>query len=139
MTAHGAGDRPTTTGDGTLRILFWLFTIPFLALAGAFAAANHQPLTLRLWPFPLEAQVPIYAAVLGAFFLGLLVAALWFWTAGLGGRLARRRSARHQRALEQETTRLKRQLAEKNRAPPAAAATGHDDNRARRLIAAGDG
>ncbi|TDI67945.1 MAG: LapA family protein [Alphaproteobacteria bacterium] len=139
MTAHGAGDRPTTTGDGTLRILFWLFTIPFLALAGAFAAANHQPLTLRLWPFPLEAQVPIYAAVLGAFFLGLLVAALWFWTAGLGGRLARRRSARHQRALEQETTRLKRQLAEKNRAPPAAAATGHDDTRARRLIAAGDG
>ena len=139
MTAHGAGDRPTTTGDGTLRILFWLFTIPFLALAGAFAAANHQPLTLRLWPFPLEAQVPIYAAVLGAFFLGLLVAALWCWTAGLGGRLARRRSARHQRALEQETTRLKRQLAEKNRAPPAAAATGHDDTRARRLIAAGDG
>lgn len=139
MTAHGAGDRPTTTGDGTLRILFWLFTIPFLALAGAFAAANHQPLTLRLWPFPLEVQVPIYAAVLGAFFLGLLVAALWFWTAGLGDRLARRRSARHQRALEQETTRLKRQLAEKNRAPPAPAATGHDDTRARRLIAAGDG
>jgi len=138
LTAHGAGDRPTTTGDGTLRILFWLFTIPFLALAGAFAAANHQPLTLRLWPFPLEAQVPIYAAVLGAFFLGLLVAALWFWTAGLGGRLARRRSARHQRALEQETTRLKRQLAELNRAPPAAAG-GHDDTRARRLIAAGDG
>ncbi len=127
------------TGEGTVRILFWLFTIPFLALAGAFAAANHQPLTLRLWPFPLQAQVPIYAAVLGAFFLGLLVAALWFWTAGLGGRLARRRSARHQRALEQETTRLKRQLAEKNHAPPAAAAAGHDDTRARRLIAAGDG
>ncbi len=130
---------PTTTGDGTVRILFWLFTIPFLALAGAFAAANHGSLTLKLWPFPFEAQVPVYGAVLGAFFLGLLVAALWFWTAGLGGRLARRRLARHERALEQETTRLKRELAEKNRAPPAATAAGHDDTRARRLIAAGDG
>jgi uncharacterized integral membrane protein len=129
----------TTTGDGTVRILFWLFTIPFLALAGAFAAANHEPLTLKLWPFSIEAQVPVYAAVLGAFFLGLLVAALWFWTAGLGDRLARRRLARHERALEQETTRLKRELAEKDRAPLPASAAGDDGTRARRIIAAGDG
>ncbi len=122
-----------------MRILFWLFTIPFLALAGAFAAANHQPLILKLWPFPFEREVPVYAAVLGAFFLGLLVAALWFWTAGLGDRLARRRLARHERALEQETTRLKRELAEKDRAPLPAATAGHDGTRARRIIAAGDG
>jgi hypothetical protein len=130
-----------------VRILFWLFTIPFLALAGAFAAANHEPLTLKLWPFPFEAQVPVYAAVLGAFFLGLVVAALWFWTAGLGNRLARRRLARHERALEQETARLKRELAETSRVPrattaagePGEEARGENSTRARRLIAAGDG
>jgi uncharacterized integral membrane protein len=126
-----------------VRILFWLFTLPFLALAGAFAAANHEPLTLKLWPFPFEAQVPVYAAVLGAFFLGLIVAALWFWTASLGDRLARRRLARHERALEEETARLKRELAEKSRVPHATTtagrAEGEDSTQARRLIAAGDG
>ena len=129
-----------------MRILFWLFTPPFLALAGAFAAANHEPLTLKLWPFPVEAEVPVYAAVLGAFFLGLVVAALWFWTAGLGDRLARRRLARHERALEQETARLKRELAENSRVPRATTTAGEagaearkeDKTQARRLIAAGD-
>ncbi len=122
-----------------MRILFWLFTIPFLALAGAFAAANHEPLALKLWPFPFEAQVTVYAAVLGAFFLGLLVAALWFWTSGLGVRLARRRAARHEHALEQETARLKHELAEKNRAPPAAATAGDNSAKVRQMIAAGEG
>ncbi len=122
-----------------MRILFWLFTIPFLALAGAFAAANHEPLKLKLWPFPFEAEVPIYAAILGAFFLGLMVAALWFWTMSLGDRLARRRLARNERALEQETSRLKRELAEKDRVPLPAPQNGDDPSRARRVIAAGGG
>ena len=122
-----------------MRILFWLFTLPFLALAGAFAAANHEPLILKLWPFPIEAPpVPVYAAILGAFMLGLMVAALWFWAAGLGDRLARRRLARHEHALEQETARLKRELAEKSPTPGATPAAQQDDTRARRLIAAGD-
>ena len=136
------GRRSATKGDDTVRIIFWLFTLPFLALAGAFAAANHDPLTLILWPFPLEVQVPAYAAILGAFFLGLVVAALWFWTAGLGDRMARRRLARHERALEEETARLKRELAEKSRAPgamtPAAQAEVEAGAPVRRLIAAGD-
>ncbi len=122
-----------------MRILFWLFTIPFLALAGAFAAANHAPLTLKLWPFPFEAEVPIYAAILGAFFLGLAVAASWFWTIGLGDRFARRRLARNERALEQETGRLKRELAEKERVPLPAPQNGDGPSRARRVIAAGGG
>lgn len=125
-----------------MRILFWLITIPFLALAGAFAAANHEALTLKLWPFPLEVQVPVYVAVIGAFLLGLAVAALWFWAAGLGDRLATRRLMRHERALEQETERLKRELSDKSRrllgAGGAGQPDGEDSTLARRVIAAGD-
>jgi uncharacterized integral membrane protein len=94
-----------------VRIVFWILTIPFLAAAGAFAAANHQPLTLKFWPLPFEPVVPAYAAVLGAFFMGLLLSGLWFWSAGLRSRLANRRQARRERALEQETARLRRELA----------------------------
>ena len=128
-----------------MRIIFWIVTIPALAIAGAFAATNHQPLTLRLWPLPFEAVVPVYAAVLGAFFLGLLLSALWFWTAGLRGRLARRRQARHEHALARETARLRRELAASRQTAPDAAqpdtaqtdTAQPDGAKAHRLIAAG--
>lgn len=121
-----------------LRILFWILTIPILALAGAFAASNTGPVVLRLWPLPLEWEMPVFIAVLGAFILGVGLTALSFWIGSLPGRLARRRLARHERALEEETTRLKHELAIKNQPPIAAVPTPDEDARARRLIAAGD-
>ncbi len=123
-----------------MRILFWIVTVPFLALAGAFAASNHGPVTLRLWPFPFEAEVPVFVAVLGAFLLGIALTAIWFKVTGIGGVLARRRLARHEKALEEETRRLKRELADKagpGIASLPAAPSGED--RTKRLIAAGDG
>jgi uncharacterized integral membrane protein len=121
-----------------LRILFWILTIPFLALAGAFAASNTGPIVLRLWPLPLEWKMPVFVAVLGALILGIALTAVCFWAGSLPGRLARRRLARHERALEEETNRLKHELAIKNQPPIAAVPTPGDDDRARRLIAAGD-
>ena len=121
-----------------MRIVFWLLTIPLLAFIGAFASANHQPLVLKFWPFPFEAAMPAYIAILGAFFFGLFLAAILFWTAGLGNRLARRRLARHERALEAETARLKRELAEKERGAVPAIPAQDNNDQARRMIAAGD-
>ncbi|MDX1484830.1 MAG: lipopolysaccharide assembly protein LapA domain-containing protein [Alphaproteobacteria bacterium] len=122
-----------------MRILFWIITVPLLLLAGAFAAANLEPVTLNLWPLPLEAEMPLFAAVLGAFFLGLLLAALWFSAARIGDRLRARRLARHERALEEETGRLKRSLAEKERVSAPRIGDDGEGERARRLIVAGDG
>lgn len=121
-----------------LRILFWLLTIPLLALAGAFAASNTGPVALRLWPLPVEWQVPVFVAVLGAFLLGIALTAFAFWLGGVPGRLARRRLARHERALEEETARLRHELAVKNQPPLTAVPGPEDDAQARRLIAAGD-
>ncbi|MFM2129961.1 MAG: hypothetical protein RL477_1507 [Pseudomonadota bacterium] len=127
-----------------MRFLFWIIALPVLALAGAFAAANPGPLALRFWPLPYEVTVPVYAAVLGAFFAGLLLASLWFWFASLPGRFARRRLARHERELEAETRRLKDELAvaERRRMAPDSEqrrmAPATDDDARRRLIAGGD-
>ena len=120
-----------------MRIVFWTVAIPFLAAAGAFAAANHQPLTLNFWPLPFTATVPVYAAVLGPLFLGLFLSGLWFSFLGLRDRLASRRLARHEQALEEETARLKRELAQRNRIPPAPVPS--EDDKARRLVASDGG
>jgi hypothetical protein len=116
-----------------MRFLFWIIALPVLAFAGAFAAANPGPITLKLWPFPLEIALPVYAAVLGPFFAGFLLAAIWFWLKSLPGRLARRRLARHEQQLEEETRRLKDELAAAERRGPEAS-----DEARRRMIANAD-
>lgn len=121
-----------------LRILFWLLTVPLLALAGAFAASNTGPVVLRLWPLPLEWQVPVFVAVLGAFLLGIALTAFAFWLASVPGRLTRRRLARHERVLKEETERLRHELEVKNQPPLTAVPGPADDTQARRLLAAGD-
>jgi len=126
-----------------MRFVYWIIAVPVLAFVGAFAAANPEPVALRLWPFPYELQTPVYAAVLGAFLVGFLIAALWFWLAGVPVRLERRRLARHQRELETETRRLREELAaaSRGRAPGDGTAPGVDSTAraagTRRLIATG--
>lgn len=116
-----------------MRYLFWIIALPILALAGAFAAANHGPITLSLWPFPYEMAMPVYVAVLGAFALGFVVAALWMWLSGLPVRIARRRLARGEKKLEDENRHLREELEDAH----AKAAHGDGDaEAARRLIVA---
>jgi putative membrane protein len=118
-----------------MKILFWILALPLLALAGAFAAANPQAVTLRLWPLPFELEMPVYAAVLGALGLGLVVAALYGWISNLSLRWDRHRHVRHERQQEEELTRLRHELEESRRTRP-----DNDDTEARRraLIAQGD-
>lgn len=118
-----------------MKILFWIITLPILALAAAFAAANPQAVTLRLWPFAYEAEVPVYAAVLVAFGAGLLIAGLYGWIANLGVRWDRRRHVRHEKKLEEEAETLRSELNEARR-PPAIAP---EEAEARRRIVASDG
>lgn len=93
-----------------MKILFWIIVLPILALVGAFAAINHDPVTLRLWPLPYEMVIPVYGAVLGAFALGFLIAGLWVWLAALPARIGRRRHARHEKKLEEDVIRLREEL-----------------------------
>ncbi len=119
-----------------MKILFWIIALPLLALAGAFAAANPQAVTLRLWPLPFELEMPVYAAVLGALGLGLVVAAFYGWISNLSLRWDRHRHVRHERQQEEEIARLRSELEESRRAPR----TDDEDTQARRraLIAQGD-
>lgn len=90
-----------------MRFLARLFALAFAIFAILFAAANHDEVTLRLWPFPYVANLPIYAAVLGAAALGFLVGLLVLWPSLHRLRRAFHREARAVAALEEETARLR--------------------------------
>ncbi len=90
-----------------MRFLARLFALAFALFAILFAAANHGEVTLRLWPLPYVATLPIYVAVLGAVVLGFLAGALALWPSLHRWRRNSRREARTIAALEQETARLR--------------------------------
>lgn len=117
-----------------MKIVFWIIALPLLALAAAFAAANPQAVSLRLWPLPYEMEVPAYAAVLGAFGLGLLIAGFYGWVSNLALRWDRNRHLRHEKKLEEETEALRAELSEARRQPRP---DTEDTEARRRIVAAG--
>lgn len=77
-----------------------------------FALANRGAVTLSLWPFPIDMQVPIYVAILGALVTGLIIGGAMSW-------FPKRRLRRYARTAERRAASLERRAA----ATPATTAT----------------
>lgn len=77
-----------------------------------FALANRGAVTLSLWPFPIDMQVPIYVAILGALVTGLIIGGAMSW-------FPKRRLRRYARTAERRAASLERRAA----ATPATPAT----------------
>ncbi|MCE2509695.1 MAG: LapA family protein [Alphaproteobacteria bacterium] len=90
-----------------MRFLARLFALAFALFAILFAATNHEEVTLRLWPLPYVATLPIYVTVLGAAVLGFLAGVLALWPSFHRLRRAFRRETRAVAALEEEAARLR--------------------------------
>ena len=90
-----------------MRFLARLFALAFALFAILFAAANHGEVTLRLWPLPYVATLPIYVAVLARSCLAFSPAPWPFGRPLHRWRHTSRREARTIAALEQETARLR--------------------------------
>jgi uncharacterized integral membrane protein len=89
--------------------LSWIITLPITLAAVVFAVANRKAVTFDLWPLDQTVTLPLFVAILGSLFLGLLVGGLIAWlSAGRAG-LARRRAERRAAELEREIARLKRE------------------------------
>jgi uncharacterized integral membrane protein len=79
------------------RFLNWLVLVPAALILGLFAVANRHPTRLDFDPLPAAFELPLFAVVFAALFLGLLLGYVVSWFAG--GR--RRRAAREvRRALD---------------------------------------
>jgi lipopolysaccharide assembly protein A len=69
-----------------VRIIATIALAPVTAACVLFAVSNRAVLTLRLWPLPYEIDMPVYALVLGAGFVGFLAGATVAWIAGARSR-----------------------------------------------------
>ncbi len=56
-----------------MRTLIRIVLASFIILFVTFAVANRETVTLNLWPLPFTASVPLFAGILGAFAVGLLI------------------------------------------------------------------
>ncbi|WP_404381097.1 lipopolysaccharide assembly LapA domain-containing protein [Caenispirillum salinarum] len=94
-----------------MKLIRWLIGLPLAAVAIIFAVSNRQMVTVELWPFPWTADLPLYLLSLGTLAVGIVIGALFAWTAGSHKRAQSRSEKRHQeiriRNLEHENEQLK--------------------------------
>ena len=94
-----------------MKVLFWIFGLPVLVAAVAFALSNRDTVAFEVWPLPYVLELPAYAAILGAVFFGFLCGAAWTWISGGRWRRRARVHARKLKPLERENEDLRKQLA----------------------------
>lgn len=63
------------------------------AIVVIFAIVNRGPATLSMWPFPFEVTVPLFAALLSAVAIGVVLG-------GVGAQIAARRRERRARKAD---------------------------------------
>lgn len=116
-----------------MKILSWIIGLPLLVAAVAFALSNRDTVALGIWPLPYVLELPGYAAILGAVFVGFLCGAAWAWILGGKWRRRAREHVRKLKPLEGENEELRKQLAatEARQSPP-------DEAEIRRRLAAAE-
>lgn len=83
-----------------LRFLSWLSGIPLAVATVLFAAANHEPVQVGLWPLPWVIELPLYLLALAPLATGLLIGLVLGWIAAAPARKAARVERRRARFLE---------------------------------------
>ena len=94
-----------------MKLLWWIFLLPVIAVVAAFAVANRAPVSIDLDPLPFAFDVSLYAALMVAVLLGLLIGGVSAWMAG--GRIRReaRRLRKNSKLQESEIENLRARLA----------------------------
>ena len=104
-----------------MKLFYRLLFIPVAAVFVVFAVANRHALTLDLWPLPLEIDLPVYIAVLGALVAGMVVGGSAQWISDGKWRRRARAGRRKASALERRLTLVEAAREEGRDEPPAPA------------------
>lgn len=74
----------------------------FIFCLTVFAASNHAPAEVSLWPFAFTAEMPLYVLVLITAVFSFICGGLFVWIADFGIRLDRYRKNKQIQALEKQ-------------------------------------
>lgn len=97
--------------ERNVRVILWLVVLPLAALSAFFAINNRQSTTLDFDPFPYELSIPLFAAVLGAALIGLIVGGVAAWARQGKWRRQARALQRKVGGLEGEMEQMRAQAA----------------------------
>jgi uncharacterized integral membrane protein len=104
-----------------LKLLSWILLLPIVIAAVVLAIANRHAVPVNFDPLPFAYDIPLFAIVLAAIFVGLIIGFTASWLAAHKWRRMARERGRRLSDLERETKRLKAQLA----TPTARSAPAH--------------
>ena len=93
-----------------MKVLFWLLYLPLLVVVAAFGAANRHDVSIDFDPLPFGLTAPVFAVVLAAALIGLVVGGSSAWMAGRKWRKTARRLRRQNALLETEVAALREQI-----------------------------
>ena len=94
-----------------MKLLWWIFLLPVIAVVATFAVANRAPVGINLDPLPLIFDIPLYAALMAAVLTGLLIGGSATWIAGGHWRQEAHRLRKDKKSLESEIDGLRARLA----------------------------
>lgn len=95
-----------------MKLIFWIVGLPLLLVAGFFAVANRETVTVSLWPIAESLQMPLFMAIATPFYVGFALGALIAWGASGRGRARAREATRRTAALQRENDALKARVDE---------------------------
>ena len=94
-----------------MRRLSWIITLPVALVVVVFALANRQAVEIKLWPFGLTLDLPIFIVVLLSALAGFFIGAMIMWFAAGKYRKRARRANYRITELEQDLRNLERRHA----------------------------
>jgi lipopolysaccharide assembly protein A len=93
-----------------MKLVVWIVGVPLLLVAVFFAVANRGPVTVSLWPFADPIALPLFAAIVGPLYVGVIIGAIAAWWSGRRARKRARQERRRADALQREAESLKQRL-----------------------------
>ncbi|MCC3304004.1 lipopolysaccharide assembly protein LapA domain-containing protein [Sneathiella sp. HT1-7] len=95
-----------------LKLFFWILFLVIALVVAALSIANREVVTFSLDPFPFAFDLPLYALLLAAGFVGLIAGAVVTWLRGHTARHENRLYKREVEELKGKNVRLTRELEE---------------------------
>ena len=102
-----------------LKLVSWIFFLVVALIVAALSIANRHVVTFSLDPLPFAFDLPLYALLLAAGFIGLLLGSLSTWLRGHGTRHENRLYRREIADLKGQNAVLSRDLETAKASPQA--------------------